>query len=299
MKLFQAFIGDEQRSFVSPSAIPFSAHDNTGNDQREYELLKRIWVEQSKADDPWGLISWKFQHKSLVSVDEFVDFAAASLTAGADCVFINPMIGNEALYYSVWEQGTDCGHAGLDKIIAFLNKNVGPRMAAPMGTESFAFCNYFVATPRFWNDYFKFVDGALSSLEAEVLNRSEVGKAYSGSASYARAPNTSMRPFVIERLFSSFVVQKSINCAAFPFTSEHYGLKFGGQLGRFLRALSRLKNSALQSQDKQKLQYWDRARQNILRNGIKVAVWHLDDPLAFFQSRECSEFMKLYGSVVL
>lgn len=202
MKLYQSFIGDEQRSFVSPRAIPLDAHRNTGKDQREYELLQLIRAEQSQAsDDPWGLVSWKFQHKSLVSVDEFIDFSVEKLTSGFDCAFINPMIGNEALYYNVWEQGIDCGHTGLDKIFAFFKMSIGLQVTAPMGLDSFAFCNYFVATPRFWDKYFKFVEGALSSLETEVAKRSEVGTIYSGSAGYGRDPSLTMRPFVIERLF--------------------------------------------------------------------------------------------------
>jgi hypothetical protein len=295
MKLFQSFLDERQRSFVSPKATPYSAQNNTGKDQREYELLKQIWFEESKAsDDSWGLISWKFQHKSLISVDEFIDFSTEKLKSGFDCAFINPMIGNEALYYNVWEQGIDGGHTGLDKIFTFLSKSIGPQVTGPMGLDNFALCNYFVATPRFWNAYFNFVDGAVSLLETEVLRRSEVGVAFSSNANYGRDPLVTMRPFVIERLFSSFLAQNTaINCAPFPYQDAHYRLKFGDQLGNFLWSLSKLKNSAFKGQDKEKLQYWNHVRGNIVRSGLKTVVWQLDDPSPFFLSRECTEFVKI------
>jgi hypothetical protein len=122
MQLYQSFLGDEQRSLVSSKAIPLDVQNNTGKDQREYELLKRIWAEHSDAGDSWGMISWKFQNKSAVSVDEFIDFSNEKLASGFDCAFINPMIGCEALYHNVWEQGVDCGHTGLDKIFTFLRR---------------------------------------------------------------------------------------------------------------------------------------------------------------------------------
>jgi hypothetical protein len=169
-------------------------------------------------------------------------------------------------------------------------------VGALRGSESFAFCNYFVAIPRFWKEYFSFVDGALSSLENEVTKGSEVGKAYSGSANYARDTSVTMRPFVIERLFSSFVVRNSsIRCASFPYRDAHYQLKFGAQLGNFLYALSNLKNSALKLQDQKMLEYWNRIRVNILQSAFKLAVYQLDDPLPFFLSREYADFMKSEG----
>lgn len=103
MKIFQAYIGEAQRALVAARAIPFDAADNTDAGTREYDLFHRIHLDPAIDTDsePWGLVSWKFAHKSPVSLDEFGSFAEQAFADGADCVFINPMIGNEAVYANV------------------------------------------------------------------------------------------------------------------------------------------------------------------------------------------------------
>lgn len=293
MKLYQSFIGEQQRALVSPNAIPFDAQANTGRYQREYELLNAIWAEQSPAcQEPWGLVSWKFQHKSLISTDEFIEFSKKQFDAGVDCVFINPMIGNEAIYFNVWEQGSDQGHKGLDKIVALLSQKMGADMSPPMGESHFAFCNYFIANDRFWRRYFGFVEEALSNLDTEAIKKSDVGMIYAGSANYARDSEVTMRPFIIERLFSSFIASaSSLNCVNFQYKATHYRRKFGEQLGGFLNKLSAYKNAALDARDSVKLHSWNNVRLSILRSPVKMSVWHLDDPAPFFLSPEYTDFM--------
>lgn len=278
---------------VSPNAIPFDAQTNAGGSQREYELFKAVWSEQSPAhQEPWGLVSWKFQHKSLISPAEFIEFSKIQFDSGADCVFINPMIGNEAIYFNVWEQGSDQGHKGLDKILAFLSQSMGPDISGPMGSSCFAFCNYFVANDRFWRSYFEFVEAALSNLDAEAIKKSEVGLIYAGPANYARDSEATMRPFIIERLFSSFVASSpSLNCINFEYEESHYRGKFGDQLGRFLHKLSAYKNAALNARDLTVLNLWNGVRLGILRSQAKSSIWHLDDPASFFLSPEYTNFM--------
>ena len=293
MKLYQSFIGEQQRSLVSPNTIPVNAQANTGRNQREYELLKTIWSEQSLShQEPWGLVSWKFQHKSLISPDEFIEFSKNQFELGVDCVFVNPMIGNEAIYFNVWEQGSDQGHKGLDKILAFLSQSIGPDISGPMGSSCFAFCNYFIANDRFWRSYFKFVEEALSSLDAEAIKKSEIGLIYAGSANYARDSEATMRPFIIERLFSSFIASSpTLNCINFEYETTHYRGKFGEQLGGFLHKLSAHKNAALAARDLTMLESWNSVRLSILQSSAKISIWHLDDPAPFFLSPEYTNFM--------
>jgi hypothetical protein len=55
---------------------------------------------------------------------------------------------------------------------------------APMDKNTFAFCNYFVAKPSFWNSYFAFVDKVITLLDQEVDKGSEVGVIFAGTGSY-------------------------------------------------------------------------------------------------------------------
>lgn len=287
VKVFQSFIGEHQKSFLSPGASPWDAAHNGAESAREYELFRSIQRDDPEARvAPWGLVSWKFQHKCGVPLDAFSAFAEAQLNHGFDCAFINPMIGAEALYQNVWEQGAHTGHKGMDRLAIYLASRLGGAITAPMGRDSFAFCNYFVATPAFWQAYFAFVDSAIGMLEAQVQAATEVGAIYGGSAHYARDRTVSMRPFVIERLFSCFVQGSTFRCAAYPFGMEHYRAKFGAQLGTFLRRLSDLKREGIAAQDRQLLQRWESIRLNILTKPYRGVVFNLDDPNPYFISPE-------------
>ncbi|HUT39815.1 MAG TPA: hypothetical protein VM011_00605, partial [Gammaproteobacteria bacterium] len=205
MKIYQAYMDVEQRAFVCDGAIPFDASANCAPGTREYELFKQLHADPANRDgnEPWGLVSWKFEHKAPAGFRDFHAFCRSAFDAGADCAFINPMIGNEAVYANGWEQGIHCAHTGIEKIAYFLEQKMGIQVATVCAASTFAFCNYFVANRRFWDAYFAFIDRALALLDAEAVAGTEVGQIYSGSGQYERDASAAMRIFVIERLFSA------------------------------------------------------------------------------------------------
>ena len=296
MKIYQAYMNAQQEDFVCADAIPFDASANNAPDTREYELFKRIHADPSlhEGDEPWGLVSWKFEHKSPVSFGEFHDFCQSAFASGADCAFINPMIGNEAVYANVWEQGIHCGHTGIEKVAYFLEEKTGIHVASVSDVSTFAFCNYFVATPRFWKRYFEFIEAALGLLDAEAARGSEVGQIYSGSGQYERDRNASMRIFVIERLFSSFLqMQDGLHIAACTPIAAGFDAKFGIRLGTLLWDLSRMKQHAVAADDLSLYKIWDRLRTSMLADWQINIVWNLDDPSSHTLTREHREFREL------
>jgi hypothetical protein len=278
MKLYQAFFLEQQRPQLSPYAVPYFIDDQIEGGDREYELFKRISIVPND-DEPWGLISWKFRHKTHVHVEEFLQFADQSIKDGFDCAYINPMIGNEAIYLNVWEQGTHSGHKNLDLIIDYFGSLFGPVFKQPMGVNSFAFCNYFVANRYFWDGYFRFIDSCLDLLRLEASKNTEVGNAFCSSAGYVRDHNLSLKPFIIERLFStylSFYPQHKV--APFNHKVSVYHSKFGCQIGDMLWRLSALKNAAIKNNDSQSFKSWNDAREKIFNSPLKMLVSNLDDP---------------------
>lgn len=291
-KLYQSYLGEDERKLLSPIAIPWNVENNTDNSTREYELFKQIALANENSYEPWGLVSRKFTNKSLISVEDFVRFADHQFNEGFDCVFINPMIGIEALHLNVWQQGVQCGHAGLERIIQFLEISLGLPITAPMDKNAFAFCNYFIAKPRFWTEYFSFVDKALSTLDQEVLKGSEVGAVYAGTGSYHRDQNITMKPFVIERLFSTFIQNHLFKVAAFIYDKSFYEKKFGSNFGAFLHQVSALKNLALTLQQANLLAAYDQIRFFIYSNSTYMAtISALDDAPDFFLSNEYARLM--------
>jgi len=294
MKIYQSFIGAEQRALVSADAIPFDAKGNRGSDQREYELLKSIYASNSGSNaEPWGLLSCKFQHKSLISVTDYARFCESQFALGSDCVILNPMIGNEAIYANVWEQGVLSGHKGMEHVAQFLDGILESSALSIMGNTVFTLCNYFIANDRFWNAYFAFVDVTLARLAAEAARNTPVGLAYAGSAHYSKDMSATMKPFVVERLLSTFLAQpaRQFRCAFFQYPLTHYHRKFGEQLGTFLHRMSGLKSQALAHNDAGPLRQWHELRSPILSNAYMFVIVQLDDPAAFYLTSEYIDFM--------
>jgi hypothetical protein len=235
--------------------------------------------------EPWGLISSKFSFKSHISIEEFEKFASTEIYINADCVFINPMIINESLFFNVWEQGK-LGHEGLEEIKnhlaekGYLNKNDF------MGVNSFAFCNYFIGNNLFWSNYFEYINTVLAELNLESFKGTDIGKIYSGSANYHKNKSMTMRPFLIERLFSSFVNHESSKKLRFKtinIEKHHYQKKCGDNYGELLYNISKLKQQGESNQNQ--LQAWQDIRKYIIsNNSILFSLLILDDPDANLMS---------------
>ncbi len=293
MKIYQAYMDAQQAEFVCPEAVPFDASANCAPGAREYELFRKLHADPAirDGDEPWGLVSWKFEHKAPVGFHMFRDFCSTAFQAGADCAFINPMIGNEAVYANVWEQGIHCAHTGIEKIAYFLEQRMGIRVASVSDVSTFAFCNYFVANKRFWHAYFGFIERALGLLDSEAARGSEVGQIYSGSGQYERDASASMRIFVIERLFSAFLLkQDAFRVMAYAPGAADYDRKFGVCMGQLLWNLSRLKQRAVEADDLSLYKVWDKQRSALLADWHIHIVWNLDDPFAMPLTREYREF---------
>lgn len=293
MKIYQAYMDEEQRAFVCAGAVPFDAAANCAPGTREYELFKQLHADPARQQhaEPWGLVSWKFEHKAPIGFPVFQEFCRAAFAAGADCAFINPMIGNEAVYANVWEQGIHCGHKGIEKVAYFLQEKLGVRIATPNDVNTFAFCNYFVARSHFWDAYFEFIDRALELLDAEAIKGSEVGLIYSGNGHYERDASAAMRVFIIERLFSSYLLQlDGRKIAAYAPTANDYNSKFGARLGDLLWNLSRVKQRAIATNDATLYGIWDRQRTTLLADWHINIIWNLDDPMVLTLTRDYRNF---------
>lgn len=273
---FQSFIGSEQASFLFSGAVPVDASNNSDGSSREYELFKQIYNERRNNPRPWGLVSWKFNHKNTIPIERFLEYAEEKLNSGYECVAINPMIGNEAIFWNVWEQG-GIALKKMQTVIKFFELQMADSVdiRALHGSDHFCFCNYFIATPKFWRGYFKFVDQVCESLDQQTRQGTEVGKVWQGSADYIPDDSATMRPFIIERLLSSyFKLLKKTDFIIFRHHEESYRQKFGEKLGNVVYQLSLLKNSSNLAH----FEKWKRLRSAFAKDRLFRATVALDDP---------------------
>jgi hypothetical protein len=279
--LYQSYVGGDQRKIVSSECTPFDAGFNNSKDQREYKLFQYLHAELNAKKDYWGLISWSFKLKTMITEGEFLSFACEKIKNGYDCVFINPMIGNEAVFANVWEQ-SDVVHPGMNLISNFSDINNDLDVKGVYGKSEFAFCNYFIANNVFWTSYLKFVDDIIFKIENQANLNKEFNDVWTGSAQYPKNKNLTIKPFFIERLFSSFLRKKnSFKIAGYDYGLDAYERKFGDGLGGILFKATQLKMKAKNSSLNSDLVVWNKYRTEIINEGLLRTIFKLDDPSNF------------------
>src|ERR1700730_5956286 len=76
MQLFQSYYDDDSKKYLDASAEPIDVSFNLNRPLFEYEIFRTLLDTGVMDPDagPVGLISWKFQTKTLVTVGEFSAF---------------------------------------------------------------------------------------------------------------------------------------------------------------------------------------------------------------------------------
>lgn len=276
MRAYQSFRGAEQRLHCSAQSIPFDYSFNNSPGTREYELFKKIASSAEKESDghPWGLLSWSFDLKSPASLDEFIEFAGHQFSLGYDVVFLNPKLLNEAMFTDVWEQGR-WAHSELRPVFDFLEAS-NKRSFGALDTKGFLFCNYFFATPRAWDKYFRYVDEILSIIEVG----GKLGKLLAQESGYPSDPSTQLRVFLIERLFSAFInSQNELNVTSWRPNLSHFVDRFGVYLGQKIWDLHVKKAESISDLSNIKLmKSWDISRREIFGNqAARRAAFYLEN----------------------
>ncbi len=278
MKIFQTYSGEHQRSYLANGVIPYDYSKNRGT---EYEIFKDISQNAGvylRDTDAWGVLSWKFEVKCHIGLNHFQQQAEKILNEGADCVFINPMIGAEAIFSNVWEQGVAHGHSGIEQMMPFLVERCYMKPEDLfMSSKTFAFCNFFVARKIFWHRYFDYVDSVLADLEIDAVGGGVAGKVAEGPSHYSKNPTFTMRPFIVERLFSTFLPQSGLEVKSTSLDLDIYKAKFGNLLGNTLYQLSSLKNGCGGLGG---LSYsgWKSLSRKLIMGRSFLTVMQLDDP---------------------
>ena len=149
-----------------------------------------------------------------------------------------------------------------------------------MGSDNFAFCNYFIAKPLFWKKYFEFIDKEMSEINITTQKDEELAKSVDGAANYSRDADLSMNPYIIERLFSLFVIlnKGKFKIISFKHDEKSYLKKFGEKIGFYLWRLKVLKGTFLKTKDERYFIQWQKNRNLGFKNRINGIVAKMDDP---------------------
>ena len=253
-KLFQVCFNQDQLSQVE---APFTLFDNVENKKpelREMYIFNRIMDEGFANDvDAWGIFSSRWNDKLRFPSSEIT--SAIESNPGNDVYIFNHARIQSALTYNVWEQG-ESYHKGITYISKKVLDQAGYDSAVTdqVMTDVTCYCSYFVATNTFWKEYIQFLKVIKDKLDSLTGDDAEL---YYSNANYARDPNLTLFPFIIERMFSTFMLIKKPKYYAHPYNYEWYKPQIG-DLVEQMYSLYELK--------KQNIESWNGARQFYLKN---------------------------------
>jgi len=193
---------------VTPLAI-----DNTEPEKRELQAYVHIYKNGLYlGHDHVGVTSPKFQLKTKIGFIDFMDFCKKN--RHSDVVFINPF--PQIKYWSVnaWMQG-EFMHPGLIKIAQDLLKAAEIDMVINdtdrHSHRHLCFCNFWVGNQRFWKE---FVGGVLVKLNDFIDNNPNHNSVLNAQLGTAHTSQACFIPFIVERLFSSWIYQRKENLSA-------------------------------------------------------------------------------------
>jgi hypothetical protein len=209
---------EEGQAISEGSFMPLRLDENPTS-WREFRMLVDFYRRgDHRKFDKSGIFSPKFRLKTRVTGEEFISFSDAN--SEADVCFINPVPTIPYFSFNVWMQG-EVAHRGLTEVSQMLLDACGidVRIASVPrhGPSNVCYSNFWVGTPEFWERY---VGGWLDPIARflEENPESDVTRAVLvGTLHNMEEGGTPYLPFIIERLFSTFVsLNPDLKVAAHP-----------------------------------------------------------------------------------
>lgn len=272
-KIFQICFEPRQLELVQSPLTPF---DNTSNERpelREYHSFFKA-LEQGVTEiveengvahdlDAWGFLGPRWEAKLRYSAEDIVKEIEGNKTA--DVWVFNHARTVNALTYNVWEQG-EYFHKGI-RLVARTALEIAGYDSTPlhafMTEANTGYCSYFVARKSFWNEYLYFlikIKEALEKLPEDVKN------IYESSANYSRDASLNMFPFIIERMFSTFLI---LNHDKFKVHSKPYDYSvYKSEVGDFvevLDALNKMKTYIVKHDSAEVFDQWNAIRMHFVK----------------------------------
>ena len=275
-KIFQVYYDKKQLDLLDSE---FTAFDNTENSRpelREYHIFKLAEASNYTNDlDAWGFVSPLWKHKVRVYPKDFIAWIDSN--PGYDVYHINYSRMQEAIAFNVWEQA-EWYHKGISDVTKKVLSKMGIDVdftQMPMSKDTYCMCSYFVATKEFWKNYIAFLDKFY-----DVANSSEELKSavFGNSANYRKDTSIGYFPFIVERLFSTYlsVHKQNYKIAYYPYDYSCYK-KDIHNLSDLLDGIGSVKHFSMQSGDEDLFEVWKKMRSIFLKKYSGAMGYELEE----------------------
>jgi hypothetical protein len=272
VKLFEICFEENQLNDVDPLFTPFDNTKNEYPELREYHNFHRLFDEGHTQDlDLWGAFGPRWPSKLRYSSQEI--FKTIEDNPGHDVYIFNHARIVSALTYNVWDQG-ELYHKGITNVARHALEAAGynPNTTSAIMTNlDTCYCSYFVATNAFWKDYLNFLDMIKKRLENLPDDLAEI---YHGSANYSRDASLNMFPFIVERMFSTYIQYRSdLKVFSKPYDYKVYN-ELQENMINILSSLNTMKTLVHQHKSRELFECWHSMRIAYLKDMPQLL--HLD-----------------------
>lgn len=205
LRIFQYYQENWQKELLDPNFVALSGIKNNSEFQEFAVFEKLAKSEYVQGAKLWGALSWRFAETTGMAGADLIKYITAH--PGADVYFCNPFPHNEALFQNGWLQG-ETAHANFLALSQAVFQVTGlpvDELTSITSSDHYASCNYFIASPKFWNVYLAWVANVIAQankkLPAKV--RDLMHSAPPGNS--GAHPGATYVTFMIERLFPVFM----------------------------------------------------------------------------------------------
>ncbi|MEL7004596.1 MAG: hypothetical protein AAFN93_17955 [Bacteroidota bacterium] len=217
IRLYQTVYDEQSLKNKSPFCKPLVINNNRPY-LFEYQGYEKMREDRLYKDcDYIGLFSPKFCQKTKISILDVLSWIEHN--PGYDIYTFNPFPGYSYFFFNQWECG-EFNHPGIKDLAQLIFKRFGfgdinqfPRM----GVENVVYCNFWVGS----SDFFKRYTGFLNEIVDYILTKPDLFLALTNH----RSDNVPFFPFVIERLFNTYVYKsnKEFKVKPFLYPPNFYG----------------------------------------------------------------------------
>jgi hypothetical protein len=201
--IYQIYYQKCQLQQLDPAFTPYDNTSNEKPDWREYHVFEKEFDKNQLFKDSTlaGFFSWKFNQKSHISGQKFIDFI--SNNPGYDLYIINPFPLLAYQHNNIWEQG-EKHHPGLIELVKIIFEKAEFKHLKLFGTHplnTFSFCNYWVGNEKFWIEFIKTGKVIKKVIESELplsLKKQLQSRA-------DKKIDSNYIPFIYERIITSII----------------------------------------------------------------------------------------------
>jgi hypothetical protein len=222
----QIYYAPSQLNSLESAFAPF---DNTLNPNREWAEY-HVFEEQYTKGIPFradltGFVSWKFGRKTGITGERFLEFIEQN--PDYDVYFIDPFPMERHLFANVWLQG-EFYHPGILRFSVEILRRAGYQFDLQHWQQqpnSFAFCNYWAGSHKFWKGYMEFTSRIARILRSELTEKE---RDFLHSIA-SKTNNFSYIAFIMERMFSvHLALNPEIKFCAYEYSMHEIRRRFPG-----------------------------------------------------------------------